>query len=245
LSIKPRVSDPRLNTAKFVFQEEGKENEMHYIIVLLVAIVFSFWAGLFISFYWSFDTDDDSYAKKAVNCTALFLLFIYCLLILIFVVVVTLNDDVRPGNQVCLYILYGYQSLLFTFSVISLGYRAKEPTSTLFFYLLSFVTCFHGVWVSLGVFSNPLWALPILLTILTTIILIFMGIYYIIKNRSNRDEVVLFFFVMFMTYLFYLTFTWISARFFFTNEFVFALIQTLLAAVLSPVAVLIKERHTD
>jgi MFS family permease len=247
LSIIPKASDPRLNTAKFVFQKEGQENEMLYIIVLSVAMVFSLCGGFSISFYWLNETavkETDvnetgvgSCRTKAVKCTAFFLLLICCLSILIFGVV-TFNDDVRPGNQVCLYILYGYQIFVFFLFVVSFFCLVKKKEkSTLYFYLFSFVACFHFVWVSLGVFSNPLWTLPILLTILTTIFLIFFGIYYIIVFRSNWDDLVRFFFPMFLTFFSYVTFTWISARFFFTNELVSALIQTLLTAVLGRMAV--------
>jgi hypothetical protein len=253
LSIVPKTSDPRLNTAKFVFQEEGKENELLYIIVFSVKIVFSFCGGFCIHLYWlEYDNEmigeEDRKKKKAAQAgkyTAFFLLLIYCLSILIFGGV-TFNDDVRPANQVCLYILYGYQIFVVFLFVLSFFCLVKDKgKSTLFFYPFSFVACFHFVWVSLGIFSNPLWALPILLTILITIFLIFLVIYYIILFSSYRKDLVRFFLPMSITFFSYVTFTWISARFFFTNEFLSGLIQTLLIAVLGLAAPIWKRKKDE
>ena len=171
---------------------------------------------------------------EAVKNTAFILLVFYCPSVLIIGIVSIVGgvtfDDPQPGNQVCLYFLCICECILVIFSIISLCYRAKEKISTLYFYPFSFVTCFHFLWASLGLFSNRLWALPILLIILTTIFLIFFCMYSKVLLNNNWCSFVPFLLLVFFTFISYVTFTWISARFFFTSEFISGLIQTLLIA---------------
>ena len=262
LCVVPKTSDSRLNTAKLVFQkkEENKENVYRYFTVIL-SIVFSFCGGYCLYFY--ADTllskmKSEEMSKsiemkseemsKSIEMTALIVLVFYALSILGVVIFCLVREPLAQpyiGNAGCYFISCAILLLFVLFSLVTFYIRFNDETSPYYLYLFSFVVSFHFSWVSLGIFSNPLWAFPVLLTILTSIFLFYNAIYYYVKLRANMSSFVKLFLVMSITFFSYTSFTWISARSFFTNEIISSFIQTFLTACVGLVVHILVDKKTE
>lgn len=108
-----------------------------------------------------------------------------------------------------------------------------ENESTFYIFPVFSAACFHMSWMSLGAFADILWAFPILVTILSGIFFIYILKYYSDRLSDKKAQVrVPPIFAMFSTFVSYVLFVWFSARFFFTNEYISALIIGLLGATL-------------
>ena len=265
LSILPKISDPRVNTARLVFQKEFEnwENICQFIIPVILTTVFG-------GFCLEFSADlligeiKDSKMLDSIKCTIWIVLALYALIFGVLIACFMLEWQRNMGNLVCFYLTLIILILfvLFSLAVIicncdSLRCVKKEPEEQSFsgtrlpeeksprylFYAFSFAVSFHFSWVTLGIFSNPLWAFPVLLTILTSVFLLYSSIYY----RSERPDKKLLklFVLMAITFFSYVSFTWISARHFFTNEFISSSVQSVLMACVGLIAHIILNKDSS
>ena len=251
LCVVPKTSDSRLNTAKLVFQkkEENKENVCRYFTVILT-IIFSFCGGYCLYFYADtlLSKMKSEEMSKSIEMTALFVLVFYALSILGVVIFCVVREPLAQpyiGNAGCYSISFAILLFFVFFSLVSFYIRFNNEKSPYYLYLFSFVVSFHFSWVSLGIFSNPLWAFPVLLTIVTSIFLLYNAIYYYVKLKANMSSFVKLFLVMSITFFSYTSFTWISARSFFTNEIISSFIQTFLTACVGLVVHILVDKKTE
>ena len=229
LAIAPKISDPRLNTAKLVFRKG--ENAYLYLTLLISTLVISFCGGWGFGRYGSKMLSVNMKKKNYESFmeTILAIIALYALSIFVVVIFCLRQSPAPPniGKAACLYILSAILLIFACYSVVSLCYRFFfVKISMHYFYPFSFAIFFHLPWVSLGIFSNPLWALPVCLTIVTGIFLLYSVIYLKARTGKNWTDYVGLIFLSSVTVIFYISFTWISARSFFTNEIISSFIQT-------------------
>lgn len=276
LSILPKISDPRVNTAKLVFQKEleNRENICQYIIniiTVILTIVFSVFGGCCLGYCADLlilnnTGNTDSKMLDSMKTTILIVLAVYDASIIGVVISYFMREwhaQRNMGNVICFYLTLIIILLLFVLSslvVIICNYNSlrcdkKEPQEECFlgrrlpdeksatkclFYTFSFAVSFHFSWVTLGIFANPLWAFPVLLTILTWVFLLYSLIYY---RSAWQDKTLLkLFILMGITFFSYISFTWISARHFFTNEFISSSVQSVLMACVGLIAHIIPKK---
>ena len=258
LSILPKISDPRVNTAKLVFQKELENWEN--ILIVILTIVFSVFGGFCLEFsadlfIVEIKANTDSKMLDSIKYTIWFVLALYASIfgVLISFLLREWLAQRNMGNVVCFYLTLVILLLFVLSSLVviicncnSLRCDKKEPeekSTRYLFYAFSFAVSFHFSWVTLGIFSNPLWAFPVLLTILTCVFLLYSSIYY----RSGRPDKKLLklFILMGMTFLFYVFFTWFFARHFFTNEFISSSVQSALMACVGLIAHIILNKDSS
>lgn len=242
MSVVPKTSDSRLNTAKLVFQKEDENRENAYrYATLILTIVFSFCGGYCLKFYadtlfMEIDSlDHDKKMTDSIKKTALIVLVFYALSISSAVIYCFKHESLSQsniGNAACFFISFAILLVFVVCSLVTFCFRCSEDISRKEYYLypFSFAVSFHFSWVSLGIFSNPLWAFPVLLTILTSIFLVYNAVHYNSRLKSNKGSLVKLFLVMSISFFSYMSFTWISARSFFTNQLISSFIQMFLTA---------------
>ena len=112
--------------------------------------------------------------------------------------------------------------------------KSKGKDDELFFYIyilpLSVAVCYHFLWVLLGLFANPSWAFPVLLSICSLVLLFYILAYYLGNSTPLTAHIALFLYLVIM-FLLFMAFTWISVKFFLANQLISSFIQTLLTSI--------------
>ena len=112
--------------------------------------------------------------------------------------------------------------------------KSKGKDDELFFYIyilpLSVAVCYHFLWVLLGLFANPSWAFPVLLSICSLVLLFYILAYYL-RKVGFLIAYALFLYIVIM-FLLFMAFTWMSVKFFLANHLISSFIHTLLTSIM-------------
>ena len=134
--------------------------------------------------------------------------------------------------SICCVVVPSFNLVVIIISMIVLIVRQQNVDKVFYFYfpVLSVAVFYHFFWVLLGLFANPSWAFPVLLSICTLVLLFYILEYYLGNSTPLTAHIALFLYLVIM-FLLFMAFTWISVKFFLANQLISSFIQTLLTSI--------------
>ena len=243
--IIPSSSDPRLNTAECVSQVDDDANDsvdqMIYerpkydiIISTFLTFVCLFGGSLIYRFLISTNCATDKDRLFALKFTATFVIIVDCMLFIYTCVIVMKKSGLRNSTSAVIFVLVPiiYVSATIIVPLAVLG-NVLEPWCL--FLPLSWAVCYNCLWILLGIFAHPSWAFSVLLSICSTILLIYILAYSYttsIQKAYSERKIFAACMVCMCVFLSFAVFTWISVRFFLADQLISNSIQTMLFAIL-------------
>ena len=178
----------------------------------------------------------DQYRKSAFRFTAKLIVSLDFLLLLVTVVFGLLSCFKGTTCNGSITFLFCNPFLIFGLVVVGFccDRRNESNIDCWFYYPLCYGICYHLLWVVLGVFADPFWGFPVLLSIFSFFLLVYIFKYYYCKLDDPAKCCAVFVIIVGMVmFVSFVAFCWMSVRFLLANKPITDLIQTALATVVT------------
>ena len=167
---------------------------------------------------------------KAFKVTVVIMVFLEVCVLCLCIGLAKLSG-LKNMPSICCIVVSSVNLGVFSISmVVLIALEKVEKVFYVCFPLLSVAVCYHFFWVLLGLFANPSWAFPILLSICTLVLLFYNLEYYLWTDKYLAAHIALFLYLV-IIFLLFLAFTCMSVKFFLANQLISRFIQTLLTLI--------------